>query len=281
MNTQTTQIHHSGRAARPRRALAVTSVAAALALMGTACSPGSDDPEPTPDVVTVTATPTQSPEPSASPTEDADPTSDSTSTTDETGASTADPSASDDDDDQDDSTDPAPDGELAEVTPPAETDRPSPEGEFELGESITIDAGEQSTSMEGMVGLSVIGIEEGDADDLAQLDVPASEVAGSTPYYVTYHLTNLSGDVLDYFNPKAYLQLVFEDGGTEQVDSSLEDESFTPCPHGGSNDEFGAEGDTYQDCVIYLAPEGSDVEGVGYNEGYRFELGSGHLWSDD
>lgn len=120
------------------------------------------------------------------------------------------------------------------------------------------------------VALTVTEIEEGDIADLDGFELPA-DYEGATPYYVRFDYENQGDEDLSSYELSGFVAL--SDGG-EALMPSITMGGATPfeqCQNPPPAQM--AKGDTHDGCILFLLPEGAELNGVGYRGNYRYEEG--------
>ncbi|MCG3749975.1 hypothetical protein [Amycolatopsis sp. Poz14] len=114
----------------------------------------------------------------------------------------------------------------------------------------------------GAIGVTVTGIDKGDAADLTPLKL-GDQAAGMTPYYVRLKVTNESGT--DFYSTSVGLMYgLLEDGSKAAFVTIIG--TFEKCDNARGGQDFSTVGATYDSCVLALAPEGSTVTGAKYSD---------------
>lgn len=112
------------------------------------------------------------------------------------------------------------------------------------------------------VEITVEGIEQGPAADLAELDL-GDDAAGMVPWYVRVTIANPGSTDLSFQDPGGNL-----DGLDDQGDPAglvILMSSFEPCDSESAPDSF-VDGASYETCLLYLVPEAGALQGVQYQE---------------
>lgn len=129
-----------------------------------------------------------------------------------------------------------------------------------VGRAMMITSG-PSESVQGLVGVRLLRVREGDTSDLKEFTLD-HVVRRSSIYYVTVRLTNRSRRTLPGFRPSLYGQV----SETEVVPAVRFGTTFEKCSPDVTTREFGPKA-TQMSCYVFLVPEHGDLKAVQY----RFE----------
>ncbi|MGA4543018.1 hypothetical protein ACPA54_23810 [Uniformispora flossi] len=133
---------------------------------------------------------------------------------------------------------------------------------LKIGEAATIDF--QSGSTKGTVTMTVTSIDAGSPADLSSLKMTGSgSIAGLTPYYIKYTITNAGTTDLSYTSA-TNMHGLMPDGGMAQP-LILFGADFPKCTDHTAPTAF-TKGKSFDTCVIALAPSSSKVAGAEWTE---------------
>ncbi len=126
--------------------------------------------------------------------------------------------------------------------------------QLKLGEKALVPAAKTKDSgtlvVTGTLGVTVTGIKKGDPAELAPLEL-GDRVAGLTPYYITFVVTNESGTDFAFTNFGQAGGLL-ADGSTARGGLGVTG-NFSPCPNISAPEDFTTKGATYTTCVLAAA----------------------------
>lgn len=146
------------------------------------------------------------------------------------------------------------------TSPAAATAEYTPQGtELALGDKAVVPF--RAGADEGLVGVTITGIDKGAPADLAPLELGA-QADGLVPYYIRITVTNETGGDWGGTSLVSLTGLLAdgsEAGGVFSVPAS-----FAPCGKGSAGDDFVTVGASYETCTLALAADSAEVAGVAY-----------------